>query len=146
MKRIEKGTTVKVDVLEFPEGKCANVVNDIAKYLGVVIPANITNIFLGSSSPTEDDRDKLWVKRDVNGRVDGLYVYTVGAWRPLYNFAPGQVIWIIGDSRKVPEGFKIIDVNNGLVTSSVRDRVESQYIKDSTNTYYIYYATLFVGF
>lgn len=138
-----------VKVLNLPETACyetfAEFVKDLAKYLVVEIAAgDISNVIISTQQPGEGDTGKLWVRRTGSGQVIGLYVFVEGKWVALFPPEHG-VFWMWGDSRTPDPGYKLIEQDSGIIPPADYPKFSAQYIKDPTNTYFVYFATTFIG-
>lgn len=109
--------TVGVDVIRgalkldsFLEGKCftswADFVAAIPSMFSVEVPSGITNVTISNQSPSDTDRDHLWIKVDGSGSFLGFFIYTSGAWQQIYP-APNQLFLMYGDSRYPPAGYTV---------------------------------------
>jgi hypothetical protein len=137
-----------IKIAGLPEEACFTTFKDLLQalpnYLQVEIPTSVTNVLVSSTTPNEDQRDYLWVRRDLNGRFIGLYTYQCGKWQPAYNFAPGQIIWIYSSTGDVPDGFQKVDASNSAVPVAVANALAATYIKNSSNVD-VYFAVTYVG-
>lgn len=52
------------------------------------LPINFTTVIVSQTAPGPDDRDKLWVSVDNNGRILGLFTFSNGAWQTIAPVAP----------------------------------------------------------
>lgn len=94
----------------FQEGRCftswADFVAALPGMLAVEIPTGITNVTIGNQTPSDTDRDHLWLQTDGSGSFLGFYIYTAGAWQQIYP-APNQLFLMYGDSRSPPPGYTV---------------------------------------
>ena len=138
---------LKID--ELPEGACFEsfeaLLKSLPKWLTVEVPRSVTNVIVGATQPNDDQRDFLWVRRGNDGGFKGIYVYALGEWRQVAP-APQQVYWMYGDSRDLPDGFILVDAANPNFTSAAVQFIQTQFVRDPTNTYWMYFATTFAGF
>lgn len=124
----------------------AELLKSLEKYVTVEVPRSITNVTVGDTPPGEDRRDNLWVRFDKSGNYLGNWVFVKGNWQLAYTFAPNQIIWMTGDSRVIPQGFKLVDENNGSVPSDVAQVLQGQYVIATDNfglPYYRYFAVTY---
>lgn len=119
--------------------------NLLPDYLDVEVPSGFSGVIVNSTAPSEDDKNKLWIKLDGSGNYSGSYLYTNGGWKPLYNLPPGQIIWMYGASNSIPEGFKLIETDDGVVPNSVAEILRGQYISNGAGGY-SYFAVRYVGY
>lgn len=123
----------------------AEEIKALEKLLAVEIPASALGVVIGSTYPSEDDRDKIWFRRDSGGNFVGLYAFQNGTWRPIYQFAPNQIIWMHGNSANIPTGFRLIQLGDPEITSSVVTALTAQYVPNGVGGY-AYFATVFEGY
>lgn len=138
-----------VTMTNLPDITCfssfTELLQSLTGYLGVEIPVDdISNVVISNQQPGIADINKLWVRRANSGQMLGIYVFTNGKWIALTP-AANQVFWFYGDSRTTQPGYKLIESNSGIFTAPEYALLEQQYIRDPSNTYFIYYAAIFVG-
>lgn len=110
----------------------------------VELPAGATGIVFSSTEPGEDYRNSLWVNRDNNGIVLGLYSFQGGKWKQIQNTILGEIRWIYGDSDTTPDGWKLIITGDDTVPDTVVAHLVPQYLTLSAGRY-SFYAVRFVG-
>lgn len=138
-----------VTLVNLPDVTCfetyLEMLQSLVTYLGIEIPVDdISNVVISNQQPGIADINKLWVRRANSGQMLGIYVFTNGKWIALTP-AANQVFWFYGDSRSTQPGYKLIESNSGIFTSAEYALLEQQYIRDPSNTYFVYYAAIFVG-
>lgn len=125
-------------------------VESLPEYLTVEVPASISNVVISQAPPGEDDKNKLWFRRDASGNFIGIYVFQSGAWRPFYNLVIGaavsQITWAHGSSSNVPDGFRLILANDPTsnIPQAVRQAIQSQYVPDGSGGF-LYFALEYIG-
>lgn len=62
--------------------------NDYVKNIQSSLPINFTTVIVSASAPGPDDRDKIWLQVDGNGRILGLNTFANGQWETLLPSAP----------------------------------------------------------
>lgn len=140
-----------IKLVGVPERACFRTwqefIESLPRYLGVEVPASVSGVVVGPDSPSEDDKNKVWFRRDPSGVFLGIYAFQNGAWRPLYNYAPGEVIWIAGDSNAVPAGFTLIEKGDPTMPSDVVNAIVGQYVRVSGDpNSYLYFAVRYSGY
>lgn len=116
----------------------------VARYLGVSIPRNITNVIIGNETPGQDQTNYLWVRRESNGIISGLYVFCAGKWTPLYAFAPRQVIRVFNsDSRTIPDGFILFSDSDA--SEDEKNAQMATWVRNSTDLYYTLFDIVYIG-
>ena len=137
-------------LLGIPERACfqnwQQFVEAIPQYFAVEVPQSITNVIVGSTAPSEDDRDKIWYRRDNNGSFLGVYAFQNGAWRPFYSLVPDSVTWTWGNSNSIPDGFILIEQGDSTIPSTVVNFLVGQYIPLPSGPGYQWFAIRFVGY
>lgn len=137
---------------ELPDRACFSTWEEFlqwfVKSVLVEFPPGASGVVVGNTQPTEDDRDKIWVRRDNSGGFLGLYVNVKGKWQPFYQFVKDpftQIIWAVGDSANVPEGFVLIEPGDAIIPSTVVNAIRAQF-QPSTSGGFIYFAMRYEGF
>lgn len=107
-------------------------------------------VIIGHTNPSEDDKEKLWVRTDRSNRFLGFFMFQDGAWSRIHNYRADEVIWMVGDSTDIPPGFALIDDNTGDLTTNLRNAIVGKYIlapgATVSNPVYSYFAVRWVGF
>lgn len=131
------------------EGKCftswQEFVQALPSMLTIEVPSSISNVTVGNIQPAADELDHLWIRKDSSGSFVGLYVFSLGKWRQVYP-VDGEVIWMNGDSRLIPDGYVLIDTGTSGFTQDVINHIKNMYKLDNTGVYYVYFAVTYVGF
>lgn len=100
------------------------------------IPTDITNVVVGNIEPTDTQRTAVWFRKSNGGTFIGIYLYSDGAWRQFFP-VPKQVYKLAGaDSRNVPEGF-ILASDSSRLTAAQKTKLQEEWLKDPTDTYYV---------
>jgi hypothetical protein len=120
------------------------LIKSIPTFIGVELPTGISNVIVGNVQPQEEDRDKLWIRRDNNGTFIGFYAFCDGKWSPVYAIPPDSVVWFYGDSANVHDGFILIDDGDAQIPSYVVNALKAKYINASSGTGYAYFAARYV--
>lgn len=118
---------------------------DIPNLYSVEIPESVTNVVVSNEQPGDDEREKLWVRVDNAGNFVGLCVYAKGAWQQVAP-APQQLFRVYGDSRYIPAGYLLADESTGKMTSLTAKQLKQQWVRDSTDSYYVIFDVIFTGF
>lgn len=118
----------------------------LPKLLVAKLPIKVSGVVIGTETPSEGDRDKLWLRRDVRGEFVGLYAFQGANWHPFYDVADGETRWFVGNSNFPPPGWTFIDVNDGVVPTYIATGLRGQYIPLSSGPGFGYYAARFSGF
>lgn len=82
-----------------PEGVCYQTEQErleaYAANLEVVLPENYSTVNVGSNTPGVDDRDKPWLRTNVDGSPDGVYHFFDGTWKRKHGLDPGHIhMWL----------------------------------------------------
>jgi hypothetical protein len=117
------------------------LVKKLPELLAVSIPGIDTGVIISIEQPSTADRDKLWVRKNTAGTFINLYSFSGGAWSPL--FPEVEVRWIIGDSREIPAGFRIIDSSRVDIPPNVINKIVNEYVSDPSLSHYTYFAVTF---
>lgn len=133
----------------FLEDKCftnwESFILSIPTMFSVEVPAGITNVNVGNSQPTDDERDNLWVRKDNSGSFLGFYVYSQGAWRNIYP-PPNGPILVVGDSRTIPDGYQLAS-DSPLITASMLTKLRTLWVLGGTlPDWYTMFHVMYVGF
>lgn len=114
--------------------------------LTVEVPSSISGVIVSIDEPGEQDRDKVWYRRDSAGRFVGVFAFQGGGWNLFYQFAPQQVIWTWGDSNTIPDGFTLIDVGDTVIPNSIVLAIKAQFVPNPVPPGYVYFAIRFSGY
>lgn len=141
---------VKIDNL--PDRACftswKDFIESLPNYLTIEVPTSITNVIISSNPPGEDDRDKLWLRRDNSGRALGFYTYQNGGWRPFDTSIVEGVInikWVVGNSNDIPDGYALVDANSVGIPTNVIQALMAQYVPNISGGF-SYFAIQYIGF
>lgn len=131
-------------------GKPIDFVKALMNMFVVVLPLKGNNDFVvtGSQVPTEDDKSRLWVADQKNGSFLGFFRFIKGQWRRIFNLRADMVIWMVGDSRDIPEGFQLIDGTVSGIDVETQNFIKAQFRIDPTSTtfpIYTYFACRYIG-
>lgn len=117
----------------------------LPQMLSVELPRGISGVIVSAQAPTEDDRNRVWIRRDTSGSFLGIYTFQDGKWKKLYNFVDGQIVWITGDSDILPDDFVLVDTGDATIPSYVVNALKAQYVPKATGSGYAYFAVRFSG-
>lgn len=120
------------------------LIKSIPTFIGVELPTGISNVIVGNTQPQEEDRDKLWIRRDNNGTFIGFYAFCSGKWSPVYAIPDDGVYWFTGDSSNVRDGFVLIDTGDPVIPSYLVQALKAKYIPQSSGPGYAYFACRYV--
>ena len=128
-------------------------IENLVSILGVGLNINENNDFvvIGHQAPGEDDKGKLWVRTATSGIFLGFYIFENGSWVKVQNRRADEVVWFYGDSRDIPDGFKLIQPGIGGIPSDDVAHIVSKYnvniaaTEASVGTVYSYFACVYVG-
>lgn len=155
MSSLRQKVSAKLKILSIPTNACFTTVSELLKLIEKTFTVDLSvgknNDFVvtGSEPPTADDKNRLWVRKLNQGSFAGFYIFVGGAWNRIFNRRSDEIIWMYGDSRKVPEGFVLISENTGAVPSEIRDHLIQQYLVDTSvdeaSPVYKYFAVQYIG-
>lgn len=143
-----------------PQNACyesfAQLLKDLPNWLTVEVPATISNVVVSVTEPGEDSKGKVWYRISGTGAFVAQYLFFNGSWKRLYSYAPGQVIWMSGNSSQVGvpgtdlEPFELITATGpSSVPSTARVAIRAQYVESNPVTspeQFLYYAVVYVGY
>lgn len=144
----------KLVLADLPSDVCwttpEKFIEQLTHYLSVELdPTSLADfVLIGPQTPSEDDKNRLWIRLYSNGTFAGFYHFEGGKWTRISNHRPDEIVWFHGDSRSIPEGYRLIDGSLGTMTSSVREHIMSFYHQDlsvENSTVYDYFACIYVG-
>lgn len=145
----------KLTLKDIPNDICwespEKFLKQLERYFGVDLDvnSNVDFVVVGSEVPSEDDKSRLWIKLYNNGTFDGFYKFEGGRWVAIQNRRQDEIVWFHGDSRNIPEGYKLIDLDNGMLTTDNIRHIMSFYNRDLTVTtespVYTYFACTYLG-
>lgn len=121
----------------------------ITKYVTPEFPVRGDNDFIvsGRNTPSPDNNDKMWAREDNNRNWLGWHKFIRGKWRRAYEYRSDQVIWMVGNSTNIPEGFQLIDASTPGFSGNVLNQITGQYVETSPGSgVYEYFAVRFIGY
>lgn len=62
--------------------------NDYVAHIQATLPINFTTVIVSATAPGPDDRDKLWIQVDGNGRIVSVNTFSNGQWQTINPVAP----------------------------------------------------------
>lgn len=147
--------TGNIVLLGLPDLQCytsmQEFVQALPSILGVEIPLSVSNVIVSNIQPNSNQTTYLWARLNNAGGFIGLYIFSAGAWRPIFPVTDGLtgtfgLYRFIGDSRAVPAGYRLADASNPAVPGVAVAPIQATWIFDDSNTYYVVYDATFQGF
>lgn len=121
------------------------LIKSLEQFLAIDLPVDrITNVMVGSSEPEISNRDILWFKLDTAGNFKGLFVFVQGKWIQMFPH-PSQIFRVYGDSREIEPGFALVTNDLPGFTAAMVDALESQWVRDITDTYWQIFDVVYIG-
>ena len=80
-----------------PGGSWQTVLNEFFKAVTAYLPGNYSLFTFGNTTPAVDDQDKPWIRTNVDGSPDRIYVYFNGKWVSPHPITAGgneRKIWV----------------------------------------------------
>lgn len=114
--------------------------------ISVEVPASVSGVIFSQEEPSEDNRNKIWVRQSPSGGVIGTYLFQDGAWNKLFTDYEFDVKWQWGDSENPEPGYITILPGDSQVPSYVVDKLVATYVPKPVGTGYAYFAKRFVGY
>lgn len=138
---------VKLD--GFIEEKCfkswAEFITALPSMLALEIPDSITNVTVGNTQPTDDQRDNLWIRKDSSGSFVGFYLYAQGTWQKIFP-ADGELTWVSGDSRVIAPGYTLATNLTDLTAAQKAFLTARWHIGGTSPTWYDIFEVRYTGF
>lgn len=141
---------IKVDSL--PDRACFNsfeeFIQALPNYLSVEVPTKISGVLVSREPPSEDDRDKIWFRRNSSGAYAGIYAFQNGKWQRLFQFVQDgalEIIWVYGNSNQIPDGFVLIQDGDTQILSTVVHAIMGHYVP-IVGGGFSYFAMRYIGF
>lgn len=89
-------------------GTCYDTFTEAVAALNALVSTTIggdyPSVVTGSSTPAVEDQDKIWDRRDAQGRPIGLYIYHSGHWVKIYTLPIGATVIFTGDPTGLFDG------------------------------------------
>lgn len=120
----------------------------LKKIIRVKFPVNKGNDFIVSGwiVPSTDDTGRMWARFDQNRNWLGWFAFVKGKWRRVYNYRSDEIIWLVGNSNDIPEGFSLIS-NTSQLSLAIRNEILSRYVETSPGSgVYSYFAVRWIGY
>lgn len=138
---------VKLD--GFVEEKCfknwAEFLTALPSLLALEIPDSITNVTIGNTQPTDDQRDNLWIRKDSSGSFVGFYLYAQGTWQKIFP-ADNELNLVSGDSRVISPGYTLATDLTDLTTAQKAALQSQWHIGGTSPTWYDIFHVRYTGF
>lgn len=139
-------------VKNLPETFCFESAHDLIEQLpsllGVEIPsANVSNVVVSNAQPTDSETTKIWFRFNNAGSFVGIYVFTEGAWTPIYLINDSkhiQIEWFSSTDGTAPTGWVEITASTPGFPPGVAAGLAAQAIADPTSTFNVYFAAYYV--
>ena len=91
---------------QLPEGACFTSEQErLVAFVAAIrasLPGNYSTVNTGPNTPAANDRDKHWLRDNVDGSFDGVYSYFDGTWKRKHPLDPGIMVLWSGASSLVP--------------------------------------------
>lgn len=120
-----------------PENACFTSFTDLLKalptYLGVQIPASVTNVIVSNVQPSSSQTTSIWFRYSNAGSFLGIYVFSQGEWHNIYPINDGnqfQIQTFVSLDGTVPEGWTKVAAGDPNLPGPVVTSITSQ---DFTN-------------
>jgi len=130
-------------------GKPIDFVKKLTDILTVKFPVSLNNQFtvVGSETPSLDDKGKMWARFTKSRNWLGWHAFIKGQWRRVYEYLPSEIIWTVGDSRSIPDGFQLVEPGVPL-PADVIVKITSEYvpITSASPAAFSYFAMRFIGY
>lgn len=135
-----------------PENACFTSFVDLLKslptYLGVQVPASITNVIVSNVQPTSSQTTSIWFRMSNAGSFIGIYVFSQGVWHNIYPINDGnqfQIATFVSLDGSVPDGWTKIKTGDPLLPASLVAGIVADDIMDPTNTFEQRFSAYFTG-
>lgn len=145
----------QIGITRIPPGLCwgnpGEFIKLLVDVLSVNLEVNANNDFvvIGHQVPSEDDKGRLWVRLARNGSFLGFFLFVNGKWQRVENRRNDEIIWLYGDSRQIPAGYRLIDGTNPTIPTEIQERLITQYVVNTGASgaapVYSYFAVQYVG-
>lgn len=143
---------LKEDVTDLCFTTAPTFVRKLLSIIGIDFPLvqNENFVVYGFQTPTEDQKGKLWVKTDRNNHFQGFFLFINGTWRRVYDHSIHDVVWKVGDSTDLEDGFVLIDGTVASIPVPVQVHIMTFYhispdTVDPLFPIYDYFATIYEG-
>lgn len=138
----------ELQVIGIPDTYCfesaQQYYESIAKNFRPVFSRTITNVVISNVQPTEEERQSLWIRMSNGGQYIGQYVFSGTSWKQI-SPAPQGLFRMYGDSRSVPEGYKLADASNGKLTATQAAFLITTWHLHTSTLYYDIFDVTFEG-
>lgn len=116
----------------------------IAKNFRPAFSRTITNVVISNVQPTEEERQSLWIRMSNGGQYIGEYIFSGTSWKQITP-VPQGLFRMYGDSRTVPEGYKLADGSNGKLTPAQSAFIMLGWHLHTSTLYYDVFDVTFEG-
>lgn len=110
--------TFRLKALNAPPGvQCLTttqgVLEAVAKYVEVIGPQGLSGLIISAAEPGVDDRDKLWVQLEANGKPIGIFKWQTDEWILVPGMPKGSIMLYSGAVADIYDGWVLADGLNG---------------------------------
>lgn len=116
----------------------------IAKNFKPAFSRTISNVVISNVQPTEEERQSLWIRLSNGGQYIGEYVFSGTSWKQI-SPVPQGIFRMYGDSRSVPEGYKLADASNGKLTAAQASFIVGTWRHHGADAWYDVFDVTFEG-
>ena len=115
------------------------------------VPVNNEFVFVSHQTPTEDDKNKLWIRLARNGSFLGFFLFQTGAWKRIDDLRSDMPRDMIGDSREIERPWELIDEGIAGFDADTVSHLKSFYQVDNAKstpgeTVYKVFKVRWIGF
>lgn len=140
-------------IQNIPENACftsyVEMLKSLPTYLGVQIPASVTNVVVSNIQPSSSQTTSVWFRLSNAGTFLGIYVFSQGEWHNIYPINDGnqfQIETFVSLDGTVPDGWTKIEVGDPLLPPAVVTAIVAGNVMDPTNTFAQKFSAYFSGF
>lgn len=140
-------------VKNLPETFCftsaTELIEQLPSLLGVEIPASqVSNVVVSVSQPSDSETTSIWFRVNNSGSFVGIYVFSNGAWIPIYPINDSvhiQVEWFSSTDGTAPAGWTEIEASTPGFPPGVATALAALAIPDPTATFNVYFPAYYTG-
>jgi len=126
------------------EGTFAEAIKAVLDRVRVLVPDTITNVVVGTTEPSDSQRDYVWFRTSSGGDFIGIYIFASGAWQQI-SPVPNALSWVFGDSDDPPAGFIAANSADSPLTVAEKAHLEAMWYPVGPGPWTLY-QVIYVGF
>lgn len=142
--------TGAIKFVDVPNDFCLTNITDLIKFIqkfGKIEfdASQVTNVVVSVDQPEIiQGLNIIWFKISNSGNFIGVFVYVNSQWLQMFP-VPAGIYRISGDSNNPPPGYTLITSTTPGFTAAMVNHLESQWLRDPTDSYWVIFDVVYTG-